>query len=57
LLCNGLILCNKKAGLFRADAGFCSEKIFTFLEEKQLAYVIAGRMHAMMQQKIKETKT
>jgi hypothetical protein len=27
------------------------------LEEKQLAYVIAGRMHAMMQQKIKETKT
>jgi hypothetical protein len=51
------ILKNKTIGLFRADAGFCSEKIFSFIEGKDINYVIAGRMHAVMQQKIKDIRT
>jgi len=53
------ILKNKVVGLFRADSGFCSEKIFSFLENRTTAvpYVIAGRMHAVLQQKIKDIKT
>ena len=52
------ILKDKVVGLFRADSGFCSEKIFSFLEERTfpIAYVIAGRMHALLQQKIKDIK-
>lgn len=52
------ILKNKVVGLFRADSGFCSEKIFSFLENRTAAvpYVIAGRMHAVLQQKIKDIK-
>lgn len=48
------ILKDKTVGLFRADSGFCSEKIFAFLEKLQIPYVIAGRMHALIQQKIKD---
>lgn len=51
------ILKDKMVGLFRADSGFCSEKIFSFLENRTIPYVIAGRMHAVLQQKIKENKT
>lgn len=48
------ILKNKTVGLFRADSGFCSEKIFSFIESKSIPYVIAGRMHAVIQQKIRD---
>ena len=48
------ILKDKVVGLFRADSGFCSEKIFAFLEAKKIPYVIAGRMHALLQAKIKD---
>lgn len=52
------ILQGKVVGLFRADSGFCSEKIFSFLETREtpIPYVIAGRMHAVLQQKIKDIK-
>lgn len=52
------VLKNKTVGLFRGDSGFCSETIFAFLEkrEKEIPYVIAGRMHALLQQKIKNIK-
>ena len=52
------ILKGKIIGLFRADSGFCSEKIFSFLESRvtPIAYVIAARMHAIIQQKIKDIK-
>ncbi|MCS7029471.1 MAG: transposase, partial [Bacteroidia bacterium] len=52
------ILKGKTVGLFRADAGFCSEKIFSFLESQQrpIPYVIAGRMHGLLQWKVKEYK-
>lgn len=50
------ILQDKTVGLFRADSGFCSEKIFSFIEGKKIAYVIAGRMHAIIQQKIYDIK-
>lgn len=52
------ILKNKTVGLFRADSGFCSEKIFSFLETRitPVPYVIAGRMHAVLQQKIKDIR-
>lgn len=51
------ILQNKTIGLLRADSGFCSDSIFTFLESRDIAYVIAGRMHAALQYKIKDIKT
>lgn len=51
------ILSGKAIGLFRADSGFCSEKIFSFLEYRKIPYVIAGRMHAILQQKIRELRT
>ena len=50
------ILKDKTIGLFRADAGFASNSIFEFLEKENIPYVIASRMHAVMQQKIKEIK-
>lgn len=51
------ILQNKKIGLLRADSGFASDTIFTHLETKQVNYVIAGRMHQGIQDKIKQIKT
>jgi hypothetical protein len=51
------ILQNKKIGLFRADSGFASNSIFEYLEGKKVPYVIAGRLHAAIQQEIKDLKT
>lgn len=51
------ILQNKTIGLLRADSGFASDIIFKHLEEKQINYVIAGRMHQPLQEKIKQLKT
>ena len=41
----------------RADSGFASDTIFNYLEKEQINYVIAGRMHAPLQDKIKQLKT
>lgn len=46
------ILKNKTVGLFRADSGFCSESIVTFIEEKNIAYVIACKLYANLQREI-----
>jgi len=51
------ILRNKKVGLLRADSGFASDTIFTHLETKQINYVVAGRMHQGIQDKIRQIKT
>jgi len=51
------ILQNKTIGLLRADSGFASDSIFKQLEHRNIPYVIAGRMHALMQEKIKQLKT
>ena len=51
------ILQNKTIGLLRADSGFASDAIFKHIEKKQINYVIAGRMHAPLQDKIKQLKT
>ncbi len=51
------ILKNKTIGLLRADSGFASDLIFRHLEQKQIPYVIAGRMHYPLQDKIKQQKT
>lgn len=50
------ILKDKTIGLFRADSGFASNSIFEYLEKEQIPYVIAGRMHAVIQQKIQDIK-
>ena len=50
------ILKDKTIGLFRADSGFASNSIFEYLEKEHIAYVIAGRMHAVIQRKIKDIK-
>jgi hypothetical protein len=46
------ILKNKTVGLFRADSGFCSEAILTFIETKQIAYVVACKLYANLQREI-----
>lgn len=51
------ILEQKKIGLFRADSGFCSEAIFSFLEGRKVPYVIAARLHQVVQDKISQLKT
>jgi len=51
------ILQHKKIGLLRADSGFASDTIFTHLENKNINYVIAGRMHYGIQDKVKQLKT
>jgi Transposase DDE domain group 1 len=50
------VLQNKRIGLLRADSGFCSDRIFSHLENQSISYVIAGRMHQGVQVKIKELK-
>lgn len=50
------ILKDKKISLFRADSGFCSEKVFSFLEDRGIEYAIAARIHALIQHKIREQK-
>lgn len=50
------VLRNKKVGLLRADSGFASDTIFTYLETKQINYVVAGRMHQGIQDKIRQMK-
>jgi len=51
------ILGEKKVGLFRADSGFFGDVILKFIEEKNIAYVVAARMHQLMQDKISRIKT
>lgn len=43
------ILKNKKVGLFRADSGFCNEKVLKFIEDKGIAYVMACKLYANLQ--------
>lgn len=50
------ILKDKTIGLFRADSGFASNTVFEYLEQRHIPYVIAGRMHAVLQYKIKDIK-
>ena len=41
----GHILKDKKVGLVRADSGFYTEKILSYLERRSLNYIIATRMY------------
>jgi len=49
---------DKTIGLFRADSGFCSNTIFNYLEDenRSVPYVIAARMHTILQQHVKDVK-
>ena len=40
---------NKKIGLFRADSGFYDKKVFNYLEEKRINYIISARMYTPIQ--------
>lgn len=51
------ILQNKKIGLFRADSGFCSDKILNYLEARDTPYVVAAKMHRTLQYKVSEVST
>lgn len=39
------ILCDKHIGLVRADSGFYTEKILSYLEEENINYIISTRMY------------
>jgi len=51
------ILQSKKVGLFRADSGFFSDEILNFIERKTISYVVAARMHSLLQDKVSKIKT
>ncbi len=51
------ILKDKKIGLFRADSGFFSDSILSFIESKNIHYVVAARLHSLLQNKISTLKT
>lgn len=46
------ILQNKKIGLFRADSGFCSSSILDYIENKNIAYVMACKLYANLQSEV-----
>lgn len=46
------IVQNKTVGLVRADSGFYSARVFDYLENKSLNYVIAAKMFLPLKQKI-----
>jgi hypothetical protein len=45
---------NKKIGLFRADSGFCGDKIFKCLENeiRRINYIIAARLYVPVKRKL-----
>ena len=43
------ILKGKKIKLFRADSGFCSQNILKYLEEKNISYVVSGKLYSNIQ--------
>lgn len=48
---------DKRIGLLRADSGFYDKKVFEYLENKGIDYIIAARMYAPIQQAIAGQKT
>lgn len=44
-----------KIGLFRADSGFFGDPVLSYLEEKQLKYIVAAKMNPVLSQKIFDT--
>lgn len=40
----------KRIGLFRADSGFYDKKVFNYLENKDINYIVAVRLYAPIQQ-------
>lgn len=47
----------KKISLIRLDSGFYDNKIFNYLEEKGLSYIVAAKMYKPLQRKIYEQHT
>ena len=39
----------KRIGLFRADSGFYDKKVFHYLEQKEIDYIVAVRLYAPVQ--------
>lgn len=48
---------NKTIGLIRLDSGFCSDDIFTHLEERAIDYVVAARFYQPIQKIISGQQT
>lgn len=42
----------KKVGLFRADSGFYDKRVFDYLEQRAINYIVAVRLYAPIQQLI-----
>jgi hypothetical protein len=50
------VLPREKIGLVRADSGFSGHANLEYLEEREMNYIIASRMHGGLQQKIFEQR-
>ena len=46
----------KRVGLLRCDSGFYGERIFRYLEERPISYVIAARLYPPVQREISRQK-
>lgn len=48
---------DKSISLVRMDSGFYDQKIFRYLEQKNLSYIVAAKMYKPLQRKIYEQRT
>jgi hypothetical protein len=46
----------ERVGLLRADSGFCSEKMLSYLESKNVDYIIAARFHARVKTMVRQAR-
>ncbi len=49
-------LSTKRIGLLRADSGFYDRKVFDYLEQKRINYIVAARLYAPIQQLLSQHK-
>ncbi len=49
-------LSTKRIGLLRADSGFYDRKVFDYLEQKRIKYIVAARLYAPIQQLLSQHK-
>lgn len=48
------IVGQERVGLLRADSGFCSEKMMSFFEQKQVSYIVAARFHGGVREAVSQ---
>ena len=50
------ILGPDRIGLLRADSGFCSEKMMSYFEQKEIPYIVAAKFHSGIRSKVRSAR-